>query len=121
LDLLDELPVWDATTLGLLVGDNPLMHRRWLGKFLINAEQHVAVIVDALAAGEFNVAAYEAHSLKSAARMVGALRFGDLCEAIETAGIASDEPVCSVLGQELIAALAGVEECIAIQLEGMAS
>jgi CheY-like chemotaxis protein/HPt (histidine-containing phosphotransfer) domain-containing protein len=117
---LAELPVWDATTLGQLVGDNPLMHRRWLGKFVINAERQVVVMADALAAGEFNAAADEAHSLKSAARMVGALRFGELCEAIETAGSAGDGPVCIALSQELGPALAIVKGCILLHLEELA-
>jgi signal transduction histidine kinase/CheY-like chemotaxis protein/HPt (histidine-containing phosphotransfer) domain-containing protein len=112
-----ELPVWDATTLGQLVGDNPLMHRRWLGKFVINAERQVSAIVDALAAGDFTVAADEAHSLKSAARMVGALHFGELCEAIETAGSAGDGPACIALDQELGPALALVKDCILQHLE----
>ena len=117
---LAELPVWDATTLGQLVGDNPLMHRRWLGKFVINAQKQVTAIVDALEAGEFNAAADEAHSLKSAARMVGALHFGELCEAIETAGSAGDQPACIALGQELVPALAVVKDCVSLHLEELA-
>jgi CheY-like chemotaxis protein/HPt (histidine-containing phosphotransfer) domain-containing protein len=109
---LAELPVWDATTLGQLVGENPIMHRRWLGKFMINADQQVADIKGALALGEFKTAADKAHSLKSAARMVGALRLGDLCEAIETAGSAGDLPACTVLGQELGPALVAVKDYI---------
>ncbi len=115
-----ELPVWDATTLGQLVGDNPHMHRRWLGKFIINADKQVSAILDALATGELNAAADEAHSLKSAARMVGALRFGELCEAIETAGSAGDWPACKALGHELGPALAVVKDCILRHLEDLA-
>jgi len=118
---LAELPAWDASTLVQLVGDNPIMHRRWLGKFVISAEKQTVMILDALAAGEFNAVADEAHALKSAARMVGALRFGELCEGLETAGSAGDGPACIAHGQQLEPALAVVKACIASHLEGMAS
>jgi response regulator RpfG family c-di-GMP phosphodiesterase len=45
-----DLPTWDATTLGTLVGDNQVMHRRLLEKFLQTAPEKVEAIGVAIAA-----------------------------------------------------------------------
>jgi HPt (histidine-containing phosphotransfer) domain-containing protein len=44
----------------------------------------------ACAAGRVAAARAAGHRLKSAARAVGALEFGELCEALENAGAAGD-------------------------------
>jgi CheY-like chemotaxis protein len=49
-----SLPTWSAATLTELVGDNPPMHQRLLGKFLINATVQVAEITAAAAAAEIS-------------------------------------------------------------------
>ncbi|MES2878525.1 MAG: PAS domain S-box protein [Pseudomonadota bacterium] len=105
-------PVWDATMLGQLVGDNPAMHRRLLEKFLINANEQVAAIGLAIAAGECSDVADVAHTLKSAARSVGAMALGELCQALETAGRAHDGPTCTALAEGLKLAFSGAEEKI---------
>ena len=101
-----QLQVWDASTLGEMVGDNPALHKRLLEKFLASAEQQVQSIVLASDAGDFNAAADVAHALKSASRMVGALQLGELCEQLETAGSASDSAACQTLGANLAQTLA---------------
>jgi len=111
------MPGWDASRLEELVGENPLLHRRWLEKFAINAEKQVAAVAQALAAEEFRRVADEVHSLKSAARMVGAVAFGELCEEIETAGTAGDETLTIALCQRLSPALDLVKDHIARHLE----
>ena len=92
---------WDASTLGQMVGDDSATHKRLLERFLVNAQKQVAAIVLAAGAGDFNEAADLAHSLKSASRMVGALRLGDLCEQIETSGSSDDGAACLPLCQAL--------------------
>jgi two-component system sensor histidine kinase/response regulator len=79
------LAVWDAATLVAMVGDNPKLHLRLLAKFLENAEEQMDALQQAAVARNFAAAADLAHSLKSSARMVGALRLGELCEAAESA------------------------------------
>ena len=115
-----QLPVWDATALGQLLGDNPAMHRSLLEKFLINAEKQVVDIVLALETDQFNLAADVAHPLKSASRMVGAMQLGELCEAIETAGVAGDGPNCTALVSGLAVAFANATESITRHIEGLA-
>jgi CheY-like chemotaxis protein/HPt (histidine-containing phosphotransfer) domain-containing protein len=101
-----DLPVWNPTTLNDLVGDNPAMHKRLLEKFLVNAEKQVTAIDMATTAGDVSEAAGVAHTLKSAARSVGALALGELCQSIETTGKAGDAPACTSLAQGLAAAFA---------------
>ena len=93
--------IWDATVLTSMVGDNPAMHRRLLEKFLLSANKQVTHIVAAAAIEESATVGNIAHALKSAARTVGTLRFGELCEALETAGKAGDATLCSALIMEL--------------------
>ena len=107
------LAAWDANTLPQLVGDNPAMHRRLLQRFLLNAKNQVAAIGDALAASETGRLAGVAHTLKSAARSVGALALGELCQALETAGRAGDGPGCG----RLAAGLAEASERAAIEIQ----
>jgi CheY-like chemotaxis protein/HPt (histidine-containing phosphotransfer) domain-containing protein len=96
-------PVWQLATLMHLVGDNPGMHQRLLGKFLVGAAQQVDEINAATAAGDTPTIAGVAHALKSAARSIGALRLGDLCQRLETAGRAGDGAQCAALAAGLAA------------------
>jgi PAS domain S-box-containing protein len=100
----DTLPVWNPATLTDLVGDNPPMHRRLLEKFLPNAEKQVNEITAAAGADDTATLAGVAHTLKSAARSVGALYLGALCQRLETAGRAGDVKVCSEQSKGLAAA-----------------
>jgi PAS domain S-box-containing protein len=99
-----DLVAWNPDTLTELVGDNPVMHRRLLEKFLPNAEKQVGAIMLAAAAHDTTSLAAVAHTLKSAARSVGALALGELCQGLETAARAGDVPACSALAAGLEAA-----------------
>jgi CheY-like chemotaxis protein len=116
MDSPPELAVWDATILPDLVGDNPPMHRRLLEKFLLNAQAQVAGISAAAQAGDGPTLSGLAHTLKSAARSVGALRLGELSEALEIAGQTGDAAHCTSLIQGLPQALAEVQACITTHL-----
>jgi CheY-like chemotaxis protein len=100
------LLVWNRATLTELIGDNPAMHRRLLEKFLINAKFQVAAILAATSGGDVITVAGESHTLKSAARSVGALALGELCDAIESASRAGDTKACQALNAGLPDALA---------------
>lgn len=109
---ISEFPIWDATTLTRMVGDNPAMHRRLLGKFLVNAQEQVAAILSAAAAGDAATAGNVAHALKSAARTVGAMQLGELCQAMERTGKAGDGTTCRVLAGRLNGVFETVTEII---------
>ncbi|OFZ67318.1 MAG: hypothetical protein A2V79_07670 [Betaproteobacteria bacterium RBG_16_56_24] len=89
-DSRSALVIWDVTMLTQLVGDNPAMHRRLLDKFLFNSEKQVAEINAAVVSGQTAGVMEAAHKLKSSARTVGAMRFGALCQDMETAARAGD-------------------------------
>jgi CheY-like chemotaxis protein len=110
--------IWDATVLTSMVGDNPVMHRRLLEKFLLSTKEQVARIIAAAASEESATVGNVAHALKSAARTVGALQLGELCEALETAGKSGDATLCSALSKELpatfTAAAGQIEKALAV-------
>jgi CheY-like chemotaxis protein/HPt (histidine-containing phosphotransfer) domain-containing protein len=97
-----ENSIWDATVLTSMVGDNPAMHRRLLEKFLLSAKEQVTRIIAAEVIEDTATASNVAHALKSAARTVGALKLGELCEALETAGKSGDAALCCALTKELL-------------------
>jgi CheY-like chemotaxis protein len=97
----DALPVWNPDTLTELVGDNPAMHRRLLERFLLNAELQVTQITATAASNDTATLAGVAHTLKSAARSVGALAMGEMCQQLESAGHAADATTCSALALAL--------------------
>lgn len=111
-----ELPaadvVWDAATLTRMVGDYPEMHRRLLDKFLLGSEEQVAAIMSAVAAGDLAIVTAVAHKMKSAARTVGALRLGHLCQEIEISGRADDSDAVNSHTAELEKSFLDVAEQI---------
>lgn len=96
-----EFPVWNATTLTRLVGDNPHMHLRLLEKFLVSAQSQVNTIHSAAAAGDTTTLYKVAHALKSAARTVGTIQLGELCHEMEIAGKANNIRHCTILAEQL--------------------
>jgi PAS domain S-box-containing protein len=97
-DAMTGLPaVWDAATLLSLVDGNVDMYHRLLEKFLLNSQKQVFDIRAAMAAGATDVIANVAHNLKSSARTVGAMRLGELCHKLETAGRAGDAHTCATI------------------------
>ena len=78
-----SFPVWDELALTVIVGDNPRMHRRLLGKFLDNSQVRMEEIMTGSLSSE--LLSRSAHALKSAARTVGAMQLGELCQEMETA------------------------------------
>jgi len=107
-----EPVVWDSSALRQVVGDNPAMQQRLLTKFLVNADAQVADIGVAAQTPDIGRMADVAHTLKSAARTVGALALGELCQQIETAGRAGDAHASLALAAGLHDALALAAEQI---------
>ncbi len=88
-------PIWNPNTLTDLIGDNPSMHKRLLKKFLRNSEKQVADMLAASVVDDLKALAGIAHTLKSAARSVGALALGELCQSLESAGLTGNTRTCS--------------------------
>jgi CheY-like chemotaxis protein/HPt (histidine-containing phosphotransfer) domain-containing protein len=113
----DLFDVWNRSTLGELVGDNNGLHRRLLEKFLLNASDQVIRIESQALAGNATQAAHVAHALKSAARSVGALALGELCQQIETAGLAHEATQCAALAATLATVFDQAQACIVAHLQ----
>jgi CheY-like chemotaxis protein/HPt (histidine-containing phosphotransfer) domain-containing protein len=106
------LPIWDAARLSDLVGDNMSINQTLLEKFLVAAGSQVSEIGVAAAARDFKTVAALAHKLKSAARSMGALALGELCQQMEAAGDADEAPAAFALTQQLPAAFAVARRAI---------
>jgi PAS domain S-box-containing protein len=104
--------VWDPLALGLLVGENADLQKQLLAKFLRNAQNQMQALDTARADGNLSGITSLAHTLKSAARTVGAMALGELCEAVEAAGRAGDLQSCLEHSQAMPDALAQAEQQI---------
>ena len=80
-----EQVVFDAGALTKIVGGRQEYQQRLLGKFLVNGRDHAEHLDQACRAMDVPSVGTIAHSLKSAARVVGAMRLGQVCEALELA------------------------------------
>jgi PAS domain S-box-containing protein len=107
-------PIWSAASLTELVGENPAMHKRLLEKFLRSAQQQVTDLLSACAVNDAPTVQAVAHPLKSAARTVGALALGELCQALEAAGQAGDTAAC----QQLAVGLAPALHAVSVKING---
>ena len=107
-------PIWSAASLTELVGENPAMHKRLLEKFLRSAQQQVTDLLSACAVNDAPTVQAVAHPLKSAARTVGALALGELCQALESAGQAGDTAAC----QQLAVGLAPALHAVSVKING---
>jgi CheY-like chemotaxis protein len=104
--------IWDPLALQEAVGDSLPLQRRLLEMFLRNSEVQVNAIRTAAESGVCLKVADEAHSLKSSARTVGALKLGDLCEKIESAGSAGDVGSCQELVRGFMADYTAARDAI---------
>jgi signal transduction histidine kinase/FixJ family two-component response regulator/HPt (histidine-containing phosphotransfer) domain-containing protein len=108
---------WNPNTLNDLVGDNPELQRSLLGRYLGQAHQQVADIAAAVSVADLDQLRTLSHTLKSAARSVGALRLGEHCQQLEAAAKAGNAATCEVLVTDLAsifeASQAMIEACLA--------
>lgn len=90
-------PTLDIKVLHQLVGNEPLLVSRFLLSFQASAIKSAAALRDACQGGQASAASAAAHKLKSAARAVGAMALGELCDRLEQAGSAGDQQALLVL------------------------
>ena len=82
-DSANDLLVWDSSALIRMVGTNRVLHQRLLTKFLNNGREQLTSINAAAQVDDVIETGLLAHTLKSAARTVGAMQLGELCQTIE--------------------------------------
>jgi len=73
----------DVTVLERLIGPDPAVVREFLGEFRTTAVEQAHEIRQAATRGDLGRVNFVAHKLKSTARSVGALPFGELCADLE--------------------------------------
>ncbi|CAN5530741.1 hypothetical protein BH09PSE5_BH09PSE5_32970 [soil metagenome] len=95
-------PAADLGFLKALIGDDPAIIASVLDAFRASSSSSVQAITDGVATGNWQAAQDAAHSLKSAARYVGATRLGNLCADIETASAAGDADALKALAARFV-------------------
>lgn len=95
------VPLWDHGALCSLVGNDWIMQRRLLEKFLHQADEKAVTLAAMVEAGDSARVDSMAHAFKSAARTVGAMQLGELCFSLEKAAKAGDLAACKMLSAQL--------------------
>ena len=106
----------DLEVLSDTFGGNPDKMRKYAFMFLETAREGLLEIDRALAAGEVGRAAGVAHRIKSSARTVGAMGFGDVCADLENQRTHGSVAQARSLAARLRALLARLERHIAAEL-----
>ena len=106
------LPIWDEAVLIRMVGNNPAMHRRFLEKFLNNTQVQLQGLRECNTEEDAEYLTQTAHAMKSAARTVGAMQLGDICQQLEETGKTKDCNACNQLTLALPEAFKAVERTI---------
>jgi len=112
LDENDSVLVWDRNMLTQLVGDQPELHRQLLEKFSQHAEEKISTLSLLAEKGETNLMVDVAHKLKSAALSVGAMRMGEYCQQIESAGRRHQTALLCKLANQLNAAYVAFKDTL---------
>jgi HPt (histidine-containing phosphotransfer) domain-containing protein len=105
-----QFDIWNSGTLTELIGNNASVQLRL--RFLVNAQQQCDAIQSTAAQADLAALTTQAHTLKSAARSVGALALGELCQTLESASNAQELKTCQTLAQQVPDALAQAQACI---------
>ena len=107
-----QFAVLDRTVLSKLLGDNPELIAKFMKDYQGLAQNVANEIRDAIAQGDWKMASYSAHKLKSSARSMGALALGEVCEKLEQASIDGDAApeFATELEHELAAALDAMKQ-----------
>ncbi len=110
--LFEEFKDWDASVLQQMVGDNPAILRRFLELFLVKSKEQQQKLQADQEIEDLKAIGFTAHALKSASRSVGALRIGELCQALESASKDNDLAKCKQLIEEMSEAFVVVDQLI---------
>lgn len=115
-DVGAALPTFDPGVLIGILGNKPDVHRRLLDKFLSSLEERIQALLVACEAGDTAATNQLAHALKSAARTVGALQLGSLCEKAELAGRVGDAGACQAMVAPIRSASGAARQAIQAHL-----
>lgn len=114
-------PLLDIAVLAATFGDNPEKLRKYAFMFLDSAREGLAEIDIALASGDLERAGAVAHRLKSSARAVGAMAFGEVCAELEQQHARGAVAQGRALGARLRSLFARLERQVAAELGARAT
>jgi CheY-like chemotaxis protein/HPt (histidine-containing phosphotransfer) domain-containing protein len=97
-------PALDPVTLDALTGGNAAVARELLDDFLASTVQDLAELDSARAAGDLPALTRQAHKIKGAARMVGALEVAETAGQLEASGRGEEWPAILPLAADLATA-----------------
>ncbi len=115
-DASDAKPV-DPQALTEIIGDNPVLHRKFLTKFIPQASEIIAEIDQAFTEKNTTLIGDLGHKLKSSSRTIGAHSLADLCSDLEKAGKADQWGEIVKLYPELAKRFAAVKSFIEAMTE----
>jgi PAS domain S-box-containing protein len=111
------LAVYDPSVLGRMVGGNLPLHQRLLAKFLPSALEQYDSICAAARNGDNRGVAATAHKLKAAARTVGVMQLGELCDQLEMSELAGDHVLFNNCLEQFDSVFSKATEAINAQLD----
>ncbi|WP_313176834.1 CHASE domain-containing protein [Massilia sp.] len=117
----DAAPLFDTAVLAATFGDNPDKLRKYAFMFLDSAREGLAEIDIALVSGDLARAGAAAHRLKSSARAVGAMAFGEVCSELEQQQQRGAVAQARALGARLRSLFARLERQVAAELGARAT
>ncbi len=113
--------LFDTAVLAATFGDNPDKLRKYAFMFLDSAREGLAEIDIALVSGDLARAGAAAHRLKSSARAVGAMAFGEVCAELEQQQRRGAVAQARALGARLRSLFARLERQVAAELGARAT
>ena len=114
-------PLLDIAVLAATFGDNPDKLRKYAFMFLDSAREGLAEIDIALVSSDLERAGAVAHRLKSSARAVGAMAFGEVCAELEQQHQRGAVAQARALGARLRSLFARLERQVAAELGARAT
>ncbi len=100
----------DLSILATLLNFNQEKVQKFAQKFILSSEQGLEELNNAILQQNFTKMADIGHRMKSAARTVGAIGFGDLCEALEQLKISGNLAQAHLISQQLWSLLQQITE-----------
>jgi len=116
----DEAEMFDVAALAMTFSSKPDKMRKYTALFLETARDGMAEVDAALAQGDLKQLSELGHRIKSSARAVGAMRFGNLCYALEQQRHEPDIVRARQLVAQMHAMLVPLGELIAQELSAYA-
>jgi two-component system, sensor histidine kinase and response regulator len=116
----DDADMFDLVALGQTFGNKPDKMRKYAMLFLDSARDGMVEVDTALAKGDLTQLSELGHRIKSSARAVGAMRFGNLCLALELMRSQPDAARARQIVAQMHAMLAQLNELVAQELVALA-